>query len=90
MKNFILTRVIGGVGEKVDGYKMKGAGVAAILMAVLGFIHLLFPDIPGLPELEPMDCWYALIAGIALIGGAGKGAKIEKGLKVLADIKEKK
>jgi hypothetical protein len=77
MKNFLLSKLFGYVGKKLDGYKTTISGISSILFGVLGIVANIFPEninIPGgVPDIEVA---YGFIA--AGLGIMGVGGKIEK------------
>lgn len=82
MKNFILTRILGLIGSKLDGYKTKIGGVGGIILGILGIVKLIFPDqLPQLPDLGLEASLAAISAGFVALG---IGGKLEKQTKAIA------
>lgn len=76
MKDFILKRILGFVGQKLDGYKTKIGGAGGIILGVLGLVKMIFPDqLPALPDMGIEASLGAISAGFAVLG---LGGKIEK------------
>ena len=81
MKNFILTRILGLIGSKLDGYKTKIGGVGGIILGVLGIVKLIFPtELPQLPDLGIEASLAAISAGFVALG---IGGKLEKQTKAI-------
>ena len=75
MINSLLTRLIGTVGSRLDGYKTKIGGFGFILLGLLGIIRIVFPDMTQLPSMT-MEASLGLIsAGITALGLGGKAEK---------------
>ncbi len=82
MKNFILTRILGLIGSKLDGYKTKIGGVGGIILGILGIVKLIFPtELPQLPDLGLEASLAAISAGFVALG---IGGKLEKQTKAIA------
>lgn len=74
MKNFLLNRLIGFAGRKLNGVKTYLAGAGFILLAVVGCVGKLFPE-QGLPEMDWDTIGANFSGGMALFG---VGHKLEK------------
>lgn len=74
MKNWFITKILGFVGKKLDGYKTKIGGVGIILVGVTGIIGQIFPD-QGLPAVDLETSIGSIAAGLAALG---IGHKVEK------------
>ncbi len=75
MINLILTRLLGSVGKRLDGYKTKIGGAGFILMGVLGIMRIMFPDLSQLPDLTLEASLGLISAGITALGLGGKTEK---------------
>jgi hypothetical protein len=88
--NWIATKILGGVGKRLDGYKSNiGAGGKIILgigtccTAITAFIKIMFPnDFAAFPDMDTKTAFATFGVGIALIstgikdlGSAGKQEK---------------
>lgn len=70
--NWLLTKVLGFVGKKLDGYRMKIGGIGGILFGLVGAINIMFPGtIPGV-ELSVNEVVGYFSGGFAVFGYAGK------------------
>lgn len=88
MKNFLLKKLLGFAGRKMDGKKTYAGAIGKILTGVatccsglLGLLGNIFPD-QGLPYVEPEYAYtllatgaYAVFSGLQ---GVGIGHKLEK------------
>ncbi len=74
MKNWLVDKLLGFVGKKLDGYKTKIGGVGLILVGVVGVIAKLFPD-QGLPEMDLDAAIASIAAGVAALGLGHKAEK---------------
>lgn len=80
MKARILKFGLGLLGQKLDGYKAKSAGVAFMILGLVGYIGIMFPD-QGLPEMTVVEASGYFVGGWGLFGGADKGDKIIRALQ---------
>lgn len=70
--NWLLTKVLGFAGKKLDGYKTKIGGAGLILYGIIGAINLMFPgQVPGV-ELDLDTVIGSISGGFAIIGVGGK------------------
>lgn len=76
MKNFLLGKLLGFVGRKLDGYKTKIGGVGLILTGLVGIAALIFPD-QGLPQMELETSLTTIASGFAVLGIGGKAEKLK-------------
>ncbi|MDD2319158.1 MAG: hypothetical protein PHO83_03810 [Geobacteraceae bacterium] len=74
MKNWLLNKVLGWIGKKLDGYKTKIGGVGLILIGAAGMIGRVFPD-QGLPEMDVDSAVASIAAGVAALGLGHKAEK---------------
>lgn len=74
MKNWLIGRILGFAGRKLDGYKTKIGGVGLILVGVTGILGMIFPD-QGLPVMDIDSACAAIAAGIAALGLGHKAEK---------------
>lgn len=75
MKNFLLNKLLGWLGNKLNGYKTYLAGGGFILLALVGCAGKLFPD-QGLPEMDWDTIGTHFSGGMALFGVGHKMEKI--------------
>jgi hypothetical protein len=74
MKNWLLGKLLGFAGKKLDGYKTKIGGVGLILVGIAGIIAKLFPD-QNLPEMDLDAAIASIAAGVAALGLGHKAEK---------------
>ncbi|PKN60667.1 MAG: hypothetical protein CVU53_01870 [Deltaproteobacteria bacterium HGW-Deltaproteobacteria-11] len=74
MKNWLIGKILGLVGRKLDGYKTKIGGVGLILVGVTGIIAQIFPD-QGLPTMDLETSLGSIAAGVAALGLGHKAEK---------------
>ena len=74
MKNWLIGKVLGFIGRKLDGYKTKIGGIGLIMAGVIGIIAEMFPD-QGLPRPGLEVSLGYLTGGFAVLG---IGHKVEK------------
>lgn len=79
MKNWLIGKILGFIGKKLDGYKTKIGGVGLILVGVTGIISQIFPD-QGLPVVDLETAIGSMAAGLAALG---IGHKVEKAKAVI-------
>lgn len=88
MKDFILTRILKLIGDKMDGYKTYVgaagkalAGLTSIISGIIGLLGVAFPD-QGLPQVDVQTSWGLIGAGAFAISSglasAGVGHKLDK------------
>ncbi len=82
MKNWLIGKIFGLIGKKLDGYKTKIGGAGFILLGVTGIIAEIFPD-QGLPKLGLEGSIGAISAGITALGLAHKAVKTQAAIKEL-------
>lgn len=75
MKAKILTFALGMLGKKLDGHRTKMAGATFILLGIVGFVGIMYPD-QGLPQIGVIEAGAYFATGVGLIGGGGKADKI--------------
>lgn len=82
MKEFFLKKILGLVGQKLDGKKTLIGGVGGIVLGVLGIVKVMFPDqLPQLPDLGVEASLAAISAGFAVLGIGGKLEKNTQAVK---------
>lgn len=74
MKNWLIGRILGFIGKRLDGYKTKLGGVSFIVMGVAGIIAEMFPD-QGLPRPGLETSLGYISGGFTILG---LGHKMEK------------
>lgn len=74
--NYLIGKLLGWVGRRLDGYKTLIGGIGLMLVGVAGLIGRMFPD-QGLPAMEVGDALEAIAGGVAVIGLGGKAEKIK-------------
>ena len=98
MKNWLINKILGYTGRKLDGKKtyFGGAGkilvgISTIIAGVVGLLGTMFPD-QGLPAMEYEVAISTMVAGFYAVSsgleGIGIGHKLEK--TQLPTIPEKK
>lgn len=93
MTDFIITKIIRFVGNKLDGYKTIIGGLGLILTGVLGFIRLMFPDLTQFPSMTIGEILVSISAGMTAIGLGGKAEKLKEEVhkgNIIVDDKEEK
>lgn len=76
MKEFLLRRVFGYVGRKLDGYKAIIGGVGMILMGLTYFVRFFFLDLTQFPEPSMETGFTYITGGFATLGIGGKLQKM--------------
>jgi hypothetical protein len=76
--NWLIGKILGFVGGKLDGHKTKISGAAFILLGVLGFLSQTFPD-QGLPAVSTEQSLAYIATGMGLLGIGGKLEKARPG-----------
>lgn len=77
------------LGSKFDGYRTKAGGIGLILLGVVGYINIIWPDsVPLVPVLTVNEAWASVSAGLVAIGLGGKIDKNTKAVEVGNAIKE--
>lgn len=74
MKNWLIGKILGFIGRKLDGYKTKIGGVSFIVMGVTGLVGEMFPD-QGLPRPGIETSLGYITGGFTILG---IGHKVEK------------
>lgn len=74
MKNWLISKGLAWVGNRLKGYKTYAAGVGFIMLGVTGFLAQTFPD-AGLPGMDADRAMESIMAGLACFG---VGHKIER------------
>ena len=73
--NWIVTKSLGFIGRKLDGYKTKIGGCGLILSGLIGLINLTFPGTVPFPAMDLETVITNMAGGFAVLG---IGGKIEK------------
>lgn len=76
MKNWLMSKMFGFIGQKLDGYKTKIGGIALILLGVVGIVGEIFPN-QGLPVTDFESSCASIAAGIAALGLGHKAEKVK-------------
>ena len=76
MKNWLIGKILGYAGKRLDGYGTKICGVGAILLGVAGFLGAMFPG-QGLPEMSAEIALGYIIGGCAAVRGRKAIGKVE-------------
>jgi len=77
MKNTLLSKLLGWIGKRLDGYKTIIGGVGLILTGCVGVIGHMFPD-SGLPAPEVDVIFGQFSVGFVALGLGGKAEKLLK------------
>lgn len=77
MKNFFLTKILGWIAIRLDGYKTTIGGVGLIITGVLGILGNMFPD-QNLPVMSYEQAFATLASGFTVLGIGGKLEKLKK------------
>jgi hypothetical protein len=85
MKNLLLSKLLGFVGRKLDGYKTKVGGVGLVLVGLIGIVALVFPD-QGLPQMELETALTTIASGFAVLGIGGKAEKLKGAIEASAPV----
>ena len=88
MKHFLLSRLLQWVGRRMDGHKTTAGAVGLILTGVLGLAGNIFPDQPGLPQMELETALATISAGLVALGLGGKAEKIRDAAAGRGDCEE--
>lgn len=70
--NWIVTRFLGYLGRRLDGYKTKIGGLGLILSGLVGLINLMFPDTVPFPPMDLESAVTNIAGGFAVLGIGGK------------------
>ena len=76
MQNWIITKILSFIGQKLNGYKTKISGLGFFLLALLGGIRVIFPDQTQFPDIGYQGVIAAASTGMAAFGIAGKADKL--------------
>jgi len=79
MKCWLLGKILGFVGRKLDGYKTVIGGVGLVLTGVLGLAGYAFPD-QGLPKMDIGAALTVMASGMTALGLGGKAEKIRQAM----------
>jgi hypothetical protein len=84
---FKTAEVVKNTGKTIDGYKMMVSGIMYLLLAFLGIVVTMFPDLASvLPQgFDTSGFANHLIEGILVIGAAHKGAKITSHISTMSE-----
>lgn len=75
MKSWIISKLFGFVGKRLDGYKTVIGAVGLILVGVVGIVGRIFPD-QGLPVMDVDSAFASIAAGVAALGIGHKAEKV--------------
>lgn len=70
--NWIVTKFLGFIGRKLDGYKTKIGGCGLILSGLIGLINLTFPGTVPFPAMDLETVITNMAGGFAVLGVGGK------------------
>ena len=80
--NWIITKFLGLIGRRLDGYKTKIGGCGLILSGLVGLINLTFPETVPFPAMDLETVITNMAGGFAVLG---IGGKLEKQTAAVVD-----